>query len=346
MDEGNMRYGLLGEKLSHSFSAEIHKSLGGYDYELIEVEKKDLDSFLKKKDFSAINVTIPYKQDVIPYLYYISDTAKSIGAVNTVVNKDGKLYGYNTDFLGMRALILKNGIDLNGKKVLIAGSGGTSKTALAVAKDLGAKEVYRLSRNPKDGLISYEQAEKQHSDANVIINTTPAGMYPKIEGAALDINKFDGLCGVIDAVYNPLRSELVQKALDKGVPAEGGLYMLVAQAAYACEKFIDTEISVNEIDRVFKKLERDKQNIVLVGMPGSGKTTIGKELAKKLGREFIDTDDVIKEQFGDISEIFKVNGEQYFRKLERDVILETAANAVRLSPPEAVRCFAAKMSFV
>lgn len=325
MDEGNMRYGLLGEKLSHSFSAEIHKSLGGYDYELIEVEKKDLDSFLKKKDFSAVNVTIPYKQDVIPYLYYISDTANAIGAVNTVVNKDGKLYGYNTDFLGMRALILKNGIDLNGKKVLIAGSGGTSKTALAVAKDLGAKEVYRLSRNPKDGLISYEQAEKQHSDANVIINTTPAGMYPKIEGAALDINKFDGLCGVIDAVYNPLRSELVQKALDKGVSAEGGLYMLVAQAAYACEKFIDTEISVNEIDRVFKKLERDKQNIVLVGMPGSGKTTIGKELAKKLGREFIDTDDVIKERFGDISEIFKVNGEQYFRKLERDVILETAA---------------------
>ena len=270
-------------------------------------------------------MTIPYKQDVIPYLYYISDTAKAIGAVNTVVNKDGKLYGYNTDFLGMRALILKNGIDLNGKKVLIAGSGGTSKTALAVAKNLGAQEVYRLSRNPKDDLISYEQAEKQHSDANVIINTTPAGMYPKIEGAALDINKFDGLCGVIDAVYNPLRSELVQKALDKGIPAEGGLYMLVAQAAYACEKFIDTEISVNEIDRVFKKLERNKQNIVLVGMPGSGKTTIGKELAKKLGREFIDTDDVIKERFGDISEIFKVNGEQYFRKLERDVILETAA---------------------
>lgn len=263
-----------------------------------------------------------------------------------MVNKDGKLYGYNTDFLGMRALILKNGIDLNGQKVLIAGSGGTSKTALAVAKDLGAKEVYRLSRNPKDDLISYEQAEKQHSDTNVIINTTPAGMYPKIEGAALDINKFDGLCGVIDAVYNPLRSEFVQKALDKGIPAEGGLYMLVAQAAYACEKFIDTEISVNEIDRVFKKLERNKQNIVLVGMPGSGKTTIGKELAKKLGREFIDTDDVIKERFGDISEIFKVNGEQYFRKLERDVILETAANAVRLSPPAAERCFAAKMSFV
>lgn len=144
-----------------------------------------------------------------------------------------------------------------------------------------------------------------------------------------------GFAALSTPVYNPLRSELVQKALDKGVPAEGGLYMLVAQAAYACEKFIDTEISVNEIDRVFKKLERDKQNIVLVGMPGSGKTTIGKELAKKLGREFIDTDDVIKEQFGDISEIFKVNGEQYFRKLERDVILETGGKAVRLSPPEA-----------
>lgn len=320
-----MRYGLLGEKLSHSFSAEIHKCLGGYDYELIEVEKKDLDLFLKRRDFSAVNVTIPYKQDVIPYLYYISDTAKSVGAVNTVVNRDGRLYGYNTDFLGMRALILKNGIDLKDKKVLIAGSGGTSKTALAVAKDLGAREIYRLSRSPEDGLISYGQAEKMHSDADVIINTTPAGMYPKIAGAALDINKFPWLCGVIDAVYNPLRSELVQKALDKGIPAEGGLYMLVAQAAYACEKFIDTEISVNEIDRVFKKLEKEKQNIVLVGMPGSGKTTIGKELAKRLDREFIDTDDIIKERFGDISEIFKVKGEGYFRKLERDVILETAA---------------------
>ena len=325
MDEGNMRYGLLGEKLSHSFSAEIHKCLGGYDYELIEVEKKDLDLFLKRRDFSAVNVTIPYKQDVIPYLYYISDTAKSVGAVNTVVNRDGRLYGYNTDFLGMRALILKNGIDLKDKKVLIAGSGGTSKTALAVAKDLGAREIYRLSRSPEDGLISYGQAEKMHSDADVIINTTPAGMYPKIAGAALDINKFPWLCGVIDAVYNPLRSELVQKALDKGIPAEGGLYMLVVQAAYACEKFIDTEISVNEIDRVFKKLEKEKQNIVLVGMPGSGKTTIGKELAKRLGREFIDTDDIIKERFGNISEIFKVKGEGYFRKLERDVILETAA---------------------
>lgn len=325
MDEGNMKYGLLGEKLSHSFSAEIHKCLGGYDYELIEVEKKDLDLFLKRRDFSAVNVTIPYKQDVIPYLYYISDMAKSVGAVNTVVNRDGRLYGYNTDFLGMRALILKNGIDLKDKKVLIAGSGGTSKTALAVAKDLGAREIYRLSRSPEGGLISYGQAEKLHSDADVIINTTPAGMYPKIAGAALDINKFPRLCGVIDAVYNPLRSELVQKALDKGIPAEGGLYMLVAQAAYACEKFIDTEISVNEIDRVFKKLEKEKQNIVLVGMPGSGKTTIGKELAKRLGREFIDTDDVIKERFGDISEIFKVKGEGYFRKLERDVILETAA---------------------
>lgn len=320
-----MRYGLLGEKLSHSFSAEIHKCLGGYDYELIEVEKKDLDLFLKRRDFSAVNVTIPYKQDVIPYLYYISDTAKSVGAVNTVVNRDGRLYGYNTDFLGMRALILKNGIDLKDKKVLIAGSGGTSKTALAVAKDLGAREIYRLSRSPEDGLISYGQAEKMHSDADVIINTTPAGMYPKIAGAALDINKFPWLCGVIDAVYNPLRSELVQKALDKGIPAEGGLYMLVVQAAYACEKFIDTEISVNEIDRVFKKLEKEKQNIVLVGMPGSGKTTIGKELAKRLGREFIDTDDIIKERFGNISEIFKVKGEGYFRKLERDVILETAA---------------------
>lgn len=319
-----MKYGLIGEKLGHSFSAEIHKQLADYDYKLREVSREEFDGFMKARDFSAINVTIPYKQDVIPYLSYISDTAKQIGAVNTIVNKDGKLYGYNTDFSGMKALIQKNGIDLSGKKVLIAGSGGTSKTAFAVASSLKAAEVYRLSRTPRDGLISYDEAKSLHSDADVIINTTPAGMFPNLESEALDTDDFKNLSGVIDAVYNPLRSRLVQKALDKGLAAEGGLYMLVAQAAFACEKFIDTKIPTQKIKDIFSSLERQKESIVLVGMPGSGKTTIGKELARQLCREFVDTDDLIREKYGDISEIFRQKGEDYFRGIESEVIAETA----------------------
>lgn len=325
MGKMHMKYGCIGEKLGHSFSAEIHSKLADYDYRLTEVSKEDFPEFIKKRDFTAINVTIPYKQDVIPYLDFISDTARAIGAVNTVVNKEGKLFGYNTDFSGMKALILKNGIDLSCKKVLIAGSGGTSKTAFAVAKSLGAGEIYRLSRTKKDGLISYDTALECHCDADIIINTTPAGMFPNTVGAALDIDKFPKLSGVIDAVYNPLRSELVQKALDRKLPAEGGLYMLVAQAAHACEKFIDKEIPKERIDGIFEDMLKGKENIVLVGMPGSGKTTVGRALARKLGREFVDTDDIIKERHGDISEIFRQKGEQHFRELESEVILEISA---------------------
>ena len=320
-----MKYGLLGEKLSHSFSAEIHGLLADYKYELCEVKRDKLDGFMTEKDFAAINVTIPYKQAVIPYLDFISDRAKAVGAVNTVVNKNGRLYGYNTDFSGMKSLILKNGISLKGKKVLICGSGGTSKTALAVANDLEAQKVYRLSRNPRDGLISYEEAYLNHTDADVIINTTPSGMFPNICGKALDIDKFSRLSGVIDAIYNPLRSQLVEEALERGIPAAGGLYMLVAQAAYACEKFIDTTVPQQKIDGIFSQLEASKQNIVLVGMPGSGKTTIGKALADRMGREFVDTDGLIREKYGDISEIFGTKGEDYFRNVETEVIIETAA---------------------
>ena len=194
-----------------------------------------------------------------------------------------------------------------------------------MAKSLGAGEIYRLSRTKKDGLISYDTALECHCDADIIINTTPAGMFPNTVGAALDIDKFPKLSGVIDAVYNPLRSELVQKALDRKLPAEGGLYMLVAQAAYACEKFIDREIPKERIDDIFEDMLKGKENIVLVGMPGSGKTTVGKALARKLGREFVDTDDIIKERHGDISEIFRQKGEQHFRELESEVILEISA---------------------
>lgn len=320
-----MKYGLIGEKLGHSFSKDIHNKLFDYDYELKEIPKDKIDFFLKQKDFKAINVTIPYKETVIPYLDFISDTAKEIGAVNTVVNKDGKLYGYNTDFLGLKSLIDKNNILLEDKKVLILGSGGTSKTALAVAKSLNAKQVLRVSRQKSEDLITYDEAIKNHNDAQIIINTTPCGMYPNIYACALDISNFKKLEGVVDAVYNPLRSKLVCDALNRGIKAVGGLYMLVAQAAYAAEKFIDDKVEFSKVDLIFNDLQRAKQNVVLVGMPGCGKTTVGKILAEKLNFGFIDTDDLIVEKYGNITEIFKNFGEKVFRDYETEVIKEASA---------------------
>ncbi|MEE1074042.1 MAG: shikimate kinase [Acutalibacteraceae bacterium] len=318
-----MKYGLIGEKLGHSFSKIIHSELTDYDYELKEVAKDELDSFMRKADFKAINVTIPYKQDVIPYLYEIDETAKAIGAVNTIVNKDGKLYGYNTDFLGLKSLIENAKITIKNKKVIILGSGGTSKTALAVAKNMGAKEVYRVSRKGGNGLITYAEAENSHNDAEVIINTTPCGMYPNIGEAAIGIDKFAKLEGVVDAIYNPLNSFLVTSAKEKGISATGGLYMLVAQAVFAAEKFTDSIIDKSEIDRIYNKIFNQKRNLVLIGMPSCGKTTIGKAIAEQLGKEFIDSDDeIVKKQGMPIPEIFGKFGEKYFRNIETEVIAE------------------------
>lgn len=326
-----MEYGCIGEKLGHSFSQIIHNELCDYKYELREIPKNELDDFMKKADFKAINVTIPYKQDVIPYLHYVSDTAKKIGAVNIVVNKNGKLYGYNTDFSGMTALIKKNNIDLNGKKVLILGSGGTSKTAFCVAESLGAKEIFRVSRNGSDSTITYNSAETLHNDTQIIINTTPCGMYPNIGTTAIDINKFNCLEAVVDAVYNPLSSALVVKAREKGIKAVGGLYMLVAQAFFAAEKFTDKKLCESEIDRVYNMLLSSKKNIVLIGMPGCGKSTVGSRIAKQLGKTFVDTDvEIVKLAGIEIPEIFEKFGEEHFRRIEADVIknISTLQNCV------------------
>lgn len=318
-----MQYGCIGEKLGHSFSKIIHNELKDYEYELKEIPKAELKDFMIKKDFKAINVTIPYKQDVIPYLSEISETASKIGAVNTIVNKDGKLYGYNTDFSGMKALIEFAGITVNGKKVLILGSGGTSKTAYAVAESLSAKEIYRVSRSGGEGLITYVQAEHEHNDAEIIINTTPCGMYPNIGKSAVDISKFPRLSGVVDAVYNPLNSQLVVEAKEKGIAAVGGLYMLVAQAVFAAEKFTDSSIPVSEIERVYNKLLNEKLNLVLIGMPGCGKSTIGRAVAEATGKVFIDSDEeIVKKEGISIPEIFARDGETGFRKIESDVIAE------------------------
>lgn len=320
-----MKYGCIAEKLSHSFSKEIHNKLFDYPYELREVAKEDLDSFMRNRDFCAINVTIPYKEAVIPYLDEISPTAKSIGAVNTIVNRGGKLYGYNTDFSGLCALLDRCNISPKGKKVLILGSGGTSKTAYAVAQHLGCRAVYRVSRSGRDGCITYQEAVKLHNDAELIINTTPCGMYPSLGESAVSPEDYPALEAVVDAVYNPLRSKLVCDALEKGLKATGGLFMLVAQAAYAAEKFIGETVLPAKIEDVYQQLRTAKENIVLIGMPGCGKTTIGKELAMALNMEFIDTDEQIVEKDGrPIPQIFSESGESYFRDLETQVILETA----------------------
>ncbi len=323
---GIMEYGCIGEKLSHSFSKIIHAQLAEYDYELCEIPRDKLDGFMKAADFKAINVTIPYKQEVIPYLDRISETAERIGAVNTVVNNNGRLYGYNTDFSGMKALIERQGVSLSGKKVLVLGSGGTSKTAAAVAESLGAAEVVRVSRSGRDGALTYACAAESCRDAEALINTTPCGMYPNIGTAAADIELFPKLKSVTDAVYNPLCSELVIRAREKGINAAGGLYMLVAQAAFASEKFTGTKIPSSQTERVYKSILLDKKNIVLIGMPGCGKTTIGRKAAKALGKSFIDTDEEIVRETGmKIPEIFEKCGEKGFREIEADIVKKVSA---------------------
>ena len=321
-----MEYGLIGRKLGHSFSKTLHNLIGNYDYELKEIEPDNLKDFMLKKDFKAINVTIPYKQDVIPFLAEIDPKAQKIGAVNTVVNKNGKLLGYNTDFSGLRSLILKNNMELCGKKVLILGSGGTSKTALAVAEDLGASKIYRLSRQSTEGFITYTQAYKCHTDAEVIINTTPCGMYPNIGESAIDISKFPHLEAVVDAVYNPLSSALVVEARNRGIKTTGGLYMLISQGVFASELFLDKKYPETLVEDIFESILKEKQNIVLIGMPASGKTTVGKALAESLGRSFFDSDEeIVKREGIAVSEIFAVKGEEYFRKCESEVIKELSA---------------------
>ena len=322
-----MEYGLIGEKLGHSFSKEIHSSLGNYEYELKEIDPENLKDFICSKNFKAINITIPYKETVIEFLDEISDSAREIGAVNTIVNRNGKLCGFNTDFLGFKELILKEGIEFKDKKVLILGSGGTSKTAKAVAMSLGAKEIYRVSRNGGEKLITYDEAYLCHTDADVIINTTPCGMYPYIGESAIDINKFPNLKGVVDVVYNPLNSALVMDAKLKGIKAVGGLLMLVAQAFYASELFLETELEKRKMTEIYSDILRRKENIVLIGMPSSGKTTIGKALASELDKGFIDTDDEIVLQEGrNIPEIFKTSGETKFREIESEVIKKVSSN--------------------
>ena len=326
-----MKYGLIGEHLKHSYSCEIHAQIADYEYELHEIPPSGLGGFLKKREFNAINVTIPYKQDVIPYLDEISDTAKRIGAVNTIVNRNGRLYGDNTDFAGMLALAKHIGVDMKGKTVLILGTGGASKTGHALAEYMGAQSVFYVSRSGKDGSISYEQAVTEHSDAQIIINATPVGMFPKQDGRPIDISAFPKLEGVIDAIYNPLRTNLILDAQERGIPAEGGLYMLSAQAVHASAVFRDIPLDESLVDKAFKSVKNDKQSIVLIGMPSSGKTTVGRILAEKCGKQLADTDEYIVRKIGmPISDFFAKHGEAEFRKIEKETVAELSATGGRI----------------
>ncbi len=317
-----MDYGLIGEKLGHSYSKEIHEMIGRYAYELREVARDDLDAFMKAKEFLGINVTIPYKQQVIPYLHHVDDSAKKIGAVNTIVNRDGKLYGYNTDYHGLKELILSR-FDLTGKKVLILGSGGTSKTARTVCEDLGAKEISRVSRTAEEAdTISYVQA-LQKTDTDFLINTTPCGMYPNTDDSPIDLSVFSNLSGMVDVIYNPLRTRLMLQAAELGIPCAGGLMMLVYQAAAAMTNFTGKEADDAKVHEAYAAIMAKRENIVLTGMPGAGKSTVGKLLAKELQMDYTDTDEAIVQKDGRaITEIFAMDGEDAFRRMEAQLAKE------------------------
>lgn len=278
-----MEYGLIGEHLGHSYSKLIQeKLLDNYTYEIQEVSKEDLDSFMKKREFKAINVTIPYKQAVIPYLEEMDQAARKIGAVNTIVNRNGKLYGYNTDYYGFRYMVETHGISLKGKKVLILGNGGASQAIQAVVHDLGACEMIITDLILKDNVISIEEAYKNHTDVNIIINTTPMGMYPKVHGIAVDLSKFKKCEAVFDCIYNPQDTEFTLQAKERGIKvAVTGLEMLVGQAKRALEFFKDIEIEDKQIDRIYREILFETSNVVLVDVYMDTALQVARELKKE-----------------------------------------------------------------
>ena len=313
-----LKCGLLGQKLGHSYSPAIHGMLADYDYQLFEREPEQLEDFLKNGPWDGINVTIPYKKAVLPYCAELSDTARRIGSVNTIVRRpDGSLYGDNTDAYGFESLVGKSGIDVRGKKALVLGSGGASVTVVAVLKMLGAESVTVISRGGED---NYDNLSK-HADARIIANTTPVGMYPNNGQAALDLAQFPQCEGVLDVVYNPARTALLLQAEKLGIPCAGGLYMLVAQAKRSSELFTGRIIPDSEIGRIEKLLSGQMKNIVLVGMPSSGKSTLAAALGERLGRPVYEADALIEQEAGmDIPAIFAQYGEGHFRALETEVL--------------------------
>ena len=313
-----MKCGVLGRKLGHSYSPQIHKHLGDYEFHIFEKEPEELADFLQNGDFSGTNVTIPYKKDVIPYLDEISPIAQKLGAVNIIVRRNGKLIGHNSDHFGFQSMVEKSGLSPAGKKCLVLGSGGASATVQAVLKDFGAQVVV-ISRS---GENNYDNLHL-HQDAAILVNTTPLGMYPHTGQAPLNVAQFPKLEGVLDIVYNPARTQIMLDAEKLGIPTMNGLWMLVAQAKEAAEWFTNSVISDEKIREIYEILRRQMENIVLIGMPGCGKSTIGKQLAEVTGKEFVDADEKIAQLAGkSIPEIFAEDGEEVFRSFETKALEE------------------------
>ncbi len=312
-----MRCGLLGRKLGHSYSPQIHARLGDYRYELFEKEPEELADFLRHGDFTGLNVTVPYKKDVIPYLDELSPLARRLGAVNTVVRRpDGSLVGHNTDYGGFAAMAARTGLDLAGKKVLVLGSGGASMPVRAVLDALGA-QVTVISRH---GENNYGNLHR-HRDAAAIVNTTPVGMYPAVGEAPLDLDIFPHLEGVLDIIFNPARTQLLMDAERRGLITQNGLYMLVAQAKESAEWFTGAPIDDGIIPAVYASVQHMTENLILIGMPGCGKTTVGTALAEHLGRRFVDADALVASRAGcTIPEIFARDGEAAFRAMETEAL--------------------------
>ena len=313
-----MKCGLLGRKLGHSYSPQIHARLGDYSYELFEKEPEELEDFLRNGDFTGINVTIPYKKDVIPYLDALSPVARKLGAVNTIVRRDGKLIGHNTDYFGFQTMVRASGLDVAGKKVLVLGTGGASMPVTAALEEFGAR-VVPISRS---GENNYENLHR-HADAAVIVNTTPVGMYPGTGASPLSLEGFPGLEGVLDIIFNPARTQLLLDAEARGLAAVNGLLMLVAQAKEASEWFQERSLPDGLIPAIHTELTRQTENIVLIGMPGCGKSTVGKALAKKLGKDFVDADaEIIRLAGKPIPRIFAEDGEEVFREWETKALAD------------------------
>ena len=314
-----MEYGLLGERLGHSFSPQIHRDLAGYDYQLLPTPPEAVEDLFARRAFQGLNVTIPYKRTVMPLCDEIDPRAAAIGAVNTVVNRNGRLTGYNTDIDGFLYMARRAGVDMAGKKVVILGSGGTSRTARAAAGELGAREIVTVSRRGED---NYQNLSR-HADAQVLVNTTPVGMYPNWGQSPVSLESFPALEGVLDVVYNPLRTALLLQAEERGLPRSCGLPMLVAQAKRAAELFTGQNIDDSRTEAVLHGLREQLTSIVLIGMPGCGKTTVGRALAEKLGRTFVDLDEEIVRRAGmPIPEIFAREGEAGFRERESALVRE------------------------
>ncbi len=313
-----MKCGLIGEKLGHSFSPQIHSRLADYSYELVELEEKEVGNFVRNGGLDAFNVTIPYKKTVMPFLDVISPEAKAIGAVNTVVRRGGMLYGYNTDYFGFSHMLDVSGIEVGGKKAMVFGTGGASATVCAVLRDRGVSELVIISieNNTPETLA-------QHVDTQIIVNATPVGMYPKNGSSPVDLSIFPACEGVLDVIYNPSKTRLLLDAEARGVPNVNGLPMLVAQAAKAFEFFTDDSYEDGICERITKDIENSTKNIILIGMPGCGKSTVGKLIAKKLDRPFHDADDVFTATYETTpSEVIQTEGEEVFRQMEHKIAQE------------------------